>query len=135
MADELEGGCQCGTVRYRISGAPIMTALCHCTLCRRANAAPAIAWAMYEDAQVTFPNARPTVYESSPGARRGFCSRCGTQICFSADYIPGLVDITIGSFDEPGRMPPALHYWESERLPWVEFADHLPRYAEFPPTE
>ena len=58
MADELEGGCQCGTVRYRISGAPIMTALCHCTLCRRANAAPAVAWAMYEDAQVTFPNCR-----------------------------------------------------------------------------
>jgi len=63
------------------------------------------------------------------------CSRCGTQICFTADYIPGLIDITIGSLDEPARVPPALHYWDSERQPWVEFADHLPRYAEFPPTE
>ena len=135
MDHELEGGCQCGSVRYRVSGSPVMTALCHCTLCRRANAAPVVAWAMYEDTQVTFPVGAATVYESSPGARRGFCSRCGTQICFTADYIPGLIDITIGSLDEPARVPPALHYWDSERLPWVEFADNLPRYAEFPPTE
>lgn len=38
----LEGGCQCGSVRYRITGDPVMTALCHCTMCRRANAAPAV---------------------------------------------------------------------------------------------
>ena len=131
----LEGGCQCGSVRYRISGAPVMTALCHCTMCRRANAAPVVAWAMYEDAQVAFTGRPAAVYESSPGCRRGFCPRCGTQISFSADYIPGLIDITIGSLDDPARVSPALHYWDSERLPWAEFADHLPRYAEFPPTE
>ena len=132
---ELDGGCQCRSVRYRINGSPILAALCHCTMCRRANAAPAVAWAMYEEGQVVFRKGAVTVYESSPGARRGFCSRCGTQISFSADYIPGLVDITIGSLDDPGRVPPTLHYWDSTRLPWVEFADHLPRYAEFPPTE
>jgi hypothetical protein len=33
------------------------------------------------------------------------------------------------------RVSPALHYWDSDRLPWIEFADHLSRYAEFPPTE
>jgi hypothetical protein len=28
-----------------------------------------------------------------------------------------------------------LHYWDSERLPWVRLADDLPRHAEFPPFE
>jgi hypothetical protein len=129
----LEGGCQCGAVRYRVTGAPVMAALCHCTMCRRANAAPAVAWAMFEEAQVAFVGTPPTHYESSPGAVRGFCSRCGTQISFTADYMPGLVDLTIGSLDDPERVAPTFHYWESKRLSWVEFADTLPRHAEFPP--
>lgn len=49
MSDPLlEGGCQCGAVRYRIAGRPVMAALCYCSMCRRANAAPAVAWAMYQ---------------------------------------------------------------------------------------
>ena len=131
----LEGGCQCGAVRYRIAGAPVMAALCHCSMCRRANAAPAVAWAMYAESQVEFTRSPPTIYESSPGSRRGFCSRCGTQISFIAEYIPGLIDITIGSLDEPNQLPPMFHYWESRRLSWLHLSDQLPRYPEFPPTE
>ncbi len=135
LNDCLEGGCQCGSVRYRITGSPALSALCHCSMCRRANAAPAVAWAMYQESQVTFLAGTPTAYESSPGARRSFCPRCGTQICFTAEYIPGLIDIAVGSLDDPGQVPPALHYWESMRLPWMHFSDQLPRYPGFPPVE
>jgi hypothetical protein len=128
------GGCQCGKVRYHTSGEPIVVALCHCSMCRRANAAPAVAWAMFSQDQVRFEG-EPKRYRSSPGATRGFCSECGTQISFTAEYIPGLIDLTVGSFDHPESLPPALHYWESKRLPWVQFADDLPRHAEFPPFE
>ena len=76
----------------------------------------------------------PATYASSSGAKRGFCSVCGTQISFTADYIPGLIDITIGSLDHPEMVAPTLHYWDAERLPWVHFADDLPRYPEFPPV-
>ena len=135
MSNEiLEGGCQCGSVRYRITGSSILAALCHCSMCRRANAAPAVAWAMYQESQVAFTRSGPTLYESSPGANRGFCPRCGTQISFTAEYIPGLIDLTIGNLDKPSMVPQTFHYWESKRLSWVHFADQLPRYAEFPPT-
>lgn len=135
MSDsDLVGGCQCGAVRYRISGEPVVTALCHCSTCRRAHAAPAVAWAMYAQAQVSFSKDPPTVYESSPGARRAFCGRCGTQISFTADFLPGLIDIAIGSFDDPARIAPAVHIWDSKRLPWMPVADDLPRFPEFPPT-
>lgn len=133
-ATTLEGGCQCGAVRYRITGAPVMAALCHCTMCRRANAAPAVAWAMVEEGRIAFSQA-PTVYESSPGARRGFCARCGTPISFTADYLPGLVDVTIGSLDQPARVAPQFHYWDDERLPWLRIDDGLPRHRQFPPME
>ena len=131
--DTLQGGCQCGAVRYRISGEPVVAAICHCTMCRRANAAPAVAWVMYQQAQVTFTQQAPTTYKSSSEAERGFCSTCGTQISFTASYIPGLIDLTVGSLDHPEAVTPSLHYWDSKRLPWVRFADDWPRHAEFPP--
>lgn len=128
------GGCQCGKVRYSVSGEAIVVALCHCSMCRRANAAPAVAWAMFAQDQVRFEG-EPKTYRSSPAAMRGFCAECGTQLCFTAEYIPGLIDLTVGSFDRPESLPPTLHYWDSKRLPWAQFADDLPRHAEFPPFE
>jgi len=127
-----KGGCQCGALRYEASGAPLLTAICHCSMCRRANAAPVVAWAMFSEEQVGFEGQSRT-YASSGEGRRGFCPQCGTQIFFTAHYIPGLVDLTICSMDEPEAMPPQLHYWHSKHLAWVEFADGLPRHPEFPP--
>jgi len=133
--EKTQGGCQCGAIRYEITGAPVIVAICHCTMCRRANAAPAVAWAMFHESQVAFTRDTPTFYGSSAEAKRGFCPACGTQISFTAGYIPGLIDITVGSLDEPHAVAPALHYWDSERLPWVEFSDRLPKHAAFPPFE
>ena len=134
MSDKkLEGGCQCGAVRYEVTGDPVMTAICHCSMCRRANAAPVVAWAMFEESQVSFTQTSPKLYASSEEGQRGFCETCGTQISFVATYIPGLIDLTIGSMDQPDSITPQFHYWHSKHLAWVEFADTLPRHAEFPP--
>ena len=86
----------------------------------------------FSEEQVRF-GGEVQVYPSSAEGRRGFCPRCGTQIFFRADYIPGLVDLTIGSMDQPEALPPQLHYWHGEHLYWAEFADGLPRHPEFPP--
>jgi hypothetical protein len=88
---------------------------------------------MYAESQVEFSKKELKTYESSPGCRRGFCLNCGSQISFTAEYIPGLIDITIGSLDDPNHVAPTLHYWESKRLSWLHLADQLPRYPEFPP--
>ncbi len=31
----LEGGCQCGALRYQVVSAPLMVYNCHCTNCQR----------------------------------------------------------------------------------------------------
>jgi hypothetical protein len=130
---ELVGGCQCGDVRYAIAGEPIFSAMCHCTMCRRAHAAPAVAWAMFQESQVTFTGKSPKQFKSSEEARRSFCATCGTQISFTASFLPGLIDISLGSLDDPESIAPALHYWHSKRLSWAEFSDTLPRHPELPP--
>jgi hypothetical protein len=130
---DLTGGCLCGAVRFRATGAAIATTLCHCSLCRRAAGAPLTAWAMFPRDAVVLERGDLTLYASSPGVERGFCGRCGTTLSFGADFLPGLIDLTIASFDEPARVPPQFHMWESERIPWLAIGDDLPRYPELPP--
>jgi len=44
MAEILTGSCLYGTIRYRITGAPVEALYCHCGMCRRAHGAPVVAW-------------------------------------------------------------------------------------------
>lgn len=130
----LTGQCQCGFIRYAVQGEPLFAAICHCTMCRRASAAPAVAWAMFPESAFTSLANDPAQYSSSAAARRYFCPRCGTQIAFRADFIPGLVDITLGSLDDPDAIKPSLHYWYSKHLSWFKCEDELPKHAELPPV-
>ena len=133
-AAELCGGCLCGDIRFRVRGRPVASVFCHCTLCRRAAGAPLTAWAMFPLPAFQLERGALAIYASSPGVERGFCGRCGTTLSFSASFLPGLIDLTIASFDEPERLPPQLHMWETRRIPWLQLADELPRHAELPPA-
>ncbi len=133
MSSGLEGGGLCRSIRYVVRGEPIVVALCHCSMCRRSAGAPVVAWAMFPLDRFELVRGEPAVHASSPGVERAFCGRCGTQLTFRADFLSGLVDVTVVSLDDPAALPPRMHIWESRRLPWLTMADALPRHAELPP--
>jgi hypothetical protein len=43
--------------------------------------------------------------------------------------------LTIGFMDKPERFKPAVHAFWSMKLPWIEFADHLPWLLAAPAAE
>jgi len=122
----LEGGCLCGAVRYRCEAPIYPPAVCHCTSCRRAGGAHAVAWFTVDSSSLTFTRGQAAVYRSSPPVQRAFCARCGTQLTYRHDESPGEVDITIGSLDEPDRVAPAAHIWMEDAARWDRPADGLP---------
>jgi hypothetical protein len=132
MAEDFQGGCLCGAIRYVARGEPMAVAFCHCSMCRRSAGAPVVAWAMWQRDRLEITRGKPTVFASSSGVERGFCSACGTQLTYVADFLPGLIDVTVGSMDEPDRLPPTMHIWASKKVPWLELGDTLPRHSEFP---
>ena len=127
------GGCQCGAVRYRAEGTLADPHLCHCRMCQKAAGNYFMPLANAPRASFRITRGEPSWFYSSEVARRGFCAACGTQVSFTASFLPGLIDITIGSLDRPEAIPPTLHYWHAEHLSWAEFADDLPRHKELPP--
>ncbi|HEX8302185.1 GFA family protein [Sphingomonas sp.] len=126
MSEEMTGGCQCGRVRYSVHVADYEAYLCHCRMCQRATGGLAAAFKSVKKADVTWER-EPDYYASSPIARRGFCSACGTPLTFEFPD-SSRMDLTIGSFDEPGRFVPTQHYGaESIHEQWLDTRD-LPRY-------
>lgn len=127
MADGLEktlGGCLCGRVRYEVDEPPYQVGYCHCGMCRKSVGNLFATWAFVRREHFRFLNKEPNWYASSKSARRGFCSQCGTPICWQhneSDYF----SVTVGSLDTPERFEPQAHYNIEERIPWVDIHAHL----------
>jgi hypothetical protein len=132
VLSNVQGGCLCGAIRYRARAAPLSLASCHCAICRRASAAPFVAWATYRSADIVFVQGIPARYASSKRAERTFCARCGTPLTFQFVADPEHIDVTICSMDEPERFAPERHIWTRRRLPWVNLSDGLPQHPEEP---
>jgi hypothetical protein len=90
---------------------------------------------MYPMTALTVTQGTPKRRASSPGVERRFCADCGSALFYVADMLPGLVDITIATFDAPERTPPAVHIWNRHRLPWISTIETLTAFDELPPMD
>jgi hypothetical protein len=113
-----EGGCLCGLVRYRITGAPISSCLCHCISCRRATGAPTVAWLTVERGQLEIFLGSPRSLQSSPEVLRRFCGGCGTALTYENSKNPLTIDITTLSLDDPNCFPPDDEVWVEHKVSW-----------------
>ena len=119
--EKVTGGCQCGLVRYEVGIDSEEAYLCHCRMCQRATGGFAAAFKNVKQAELRWLGNEPDWYQSSPIARRPFCSACGTPLGFK--FIEGSenLDLTVGSFDDPGRFRPASHFGaESMHESWID---------------
>jgi hypothetical protein len=129
------GGCLCGAVRYRVSGAPSNSMICHCQTCRRAAGAPVVAWLTFPKSSFHVLKGEADAYRSSEYVRRTFCPGCGTPLTYEHADSPKSIDLTTCSLDDPQAFPPTHHSWLSHDLAWVRFGDGLPAFQEWRPKE
>lgn len=130
---ELEGGCHCGAVRYRVSGEPEHIALCHCTDCRKSAGAPMVSWAAFKAQNFAVTQGEATAFNSSGASWRHFCPRCGSGLWFiNEEALPGLVDIQSATLDEPEALAPQAQIQVAERIGWMAEAHQLPEFERFP---
>ena len=106
---EYTGGCMCGALRYRVSGAPVRVGICHCETCRRNTGAPFWAFAVFARERFAVLSGETGFFQSSPESKRHFCRACGSPI-YSEWSDSDEVDVTLGSLDEPERMRPSYEF-------------------------
>ncbi|MCP4328575.1 MAG: GFA family protein [Alphaproteobacteria bacterium] len=136
-ADEHSGGCQCGAMRYAVSGAAIWSAGCCCRDCARAAGTPYIVWVGFPPDRVRFLSGAPRVHASSEGVLRGFCERCGTTLTYGRDPAFEAVEPTLyvaaATLDDPDAYPPSEVVWYDQRPGWFALAGDIPLHGEVSP--
>ena len=86
-----------------------------------------VAWFTVRPDAFEFTAGEPRRFDSSPGAERSFCPRCGTPLTFRHTDLDE-VDVTTCSLDDPGAVPPADHTRFARHVGWAVPGDTLPRY-------
>ena len=113
----MNGGCQCGAVRYSLFEAPEST-VCHCRMCQKAVGGPFAALSKVKTTQFAWTKGQPASFQSSSVAERHFCSACGTPLTFH--YLDGdAIEVTTGSLDNPASVPTTKNFGTESRLPWI----------------
>ena len=127
MADPMTGGCACGRVRFTATVEPSEAYLCHCRMCQRSTGSVSIAFINVRLGDVTW-DGEPDWYDSSPIARRPFCSNCGTSLGFMFKQDADKMDLTVAAFDDPSPFTPKHHFGaESMHRAWIN-TEGLPEY-------
>lgn len=129
MSDTRSGGCLCGAVRYVVSGPFRPIVACHCKVCRR------VTGHFFAATQVFTKNLRLEAdgglqwYQSSPGARRGFCSVCGSTLFFERRG-KGVTTIAAGSLDDTSDLRLVHHIYTAYAGDYYTIDDDLPKSPE-----
>jgi hypothetical protein len=86
-----------------------------------------VTWAGFSSNQVNIDDEHASLhwYESSKGAMRGFCSRCGSPMFFKSDRWPDELHIARALFAEPLDRNPAAHVFFETHVPWLTINDDL----------
>lgn len=124
-----KGRCHCGAVAYEYDGPENWVGHCHCESCRRNCSAPFTTFVGVPRAAVRMTGVTPAVYPSSPGVRRHFCPRCGSPVAYDADRYPDEIHFYLAALEDSSGLAPTFHVFAGEMVPWVELADHLPKYV------
>lgn len=128
---ELEGGCLCGDVRWKVRGVPLYAYHCHCRMCQRTSGAGFVTGITFPAQAVIWTNQTPKYYQSSKNAQRGFCGQCGSWIAWK--LFEEKVSLMAGSFDQPEVIQPTWHLFTESKVPWIQLNDGLPCHERHPP--
>jgi hypothetical protein len=123
MDRQITGGCQCGAVRYEISGNRLSLYACHCRECQKQSASafgisaifPRLGLRVTQGAPKWW--SRPT--DSGYTLDCAFCADCGSRLWHEGAHFAETISVKGGSLDEPVDLQPAMHIWTSRKLPGV----------------
>lgn len=128
---ELEGGCTCRAVRYRLLGKPLFVHCCHCRWCQRETGSAFALNAMLETERIQLLEGAPEIVNTPSNSGKGQqIVRCPTcRIALWSHYAGAgnlLAFLRVGTLDEPDHLPPDIHIFTSSKQPWVTLSPDIP---------
>jgi hypothetical protein len=133
-----EGGCSCGTVRYRLTAEPLITHCCHCLNCQRQTGSAFVINLLLEAdrVEVLAGDPQPVDVPRDDGSTQRVyrCPDCQVAV-FSEYGRPQVRFVRGGTLDEPGAIEPDVHIYTRSKVGWVTLPDSVPAFEAFYDTK
>lgn len=136
MDANLTGGCQCGAIRYEITGGPHKVMACYCTDCQKQSGS---AFGMTlvvseEDFKLTKGELKTFSSQSEAGREKlgTFCPECGSRIYHKLEARKGMLSLKPGTLDDTSALKPDMHIWTVQKQPWVVIPDGVETHEKQP---
>jgi hypothetical protein len=121
---QLEGGCLCGGIRYRVAREAVLCVYCcHCRDCQRLSSSafavsmvlPAAAFALLRGAP------RSIVRRANSGRDifGFFCGDCGTRLFDRFIEQDQVMVVKAGTLDDTAGLRPVAQFWTERKQAWV----------------
>ena len=131
----MEGGCDCGGVRYRIKATPMMVHCCHCRWCQRETGSGFVINAIVETSNLEITG--ETVMVGTPsasgkGQKIVRCPKC--HVALWSHYArrgTALAFVRAGTLDDPSAVTPDVHIFTATKLPWIGLPEDAQVFTEF----
>ncbi len=137
MSVPREGGCACGSVRYRLTSDPLFTHCCHCLNCQRQTGSAFVINLLIEADRVELlaDAPQPVGVPRDDGEQRIF--RCPTcQVAVFSEYTrPEVRFVRGGTLDQPSSVTPDVHIFTKSKLPWITLPDSAPVFDVYYDTK
>jgi hypothetical protein len=131
---ELEGGCSCGEVRYRLSAEPLIVHCCHCLNCQQQTGSAFVINLLIENDRLELLAGEPRPVDVDRGedrTQRIFrCPTCGVAV-YSEYGGPALKFVRAGTLDGGAQVEPDVHIYTRSKVPWVAVPEGVRAFEAF----
>ena len=129
------GQCQCGAVRFSITGEPVTAFVCHCSECQRQSGGAFGMAAWLEQAELHLERGRlkEWIRQTPTGKQMAcrFCPKCGSRL-FHPVLGSSYLSVKPGSLDDSSLLPPVAHIWVASKQAWVEIPPNCVQFEGNP---
>jgi len=131
VSELLEGGCSCGSVRYRLRSDPLVVHCCHCLNCQRQTGSAFVINMLIEADRVEMLAGAPRpvdVPRDDGSTQRIFrCPNC--QVAVFSEYArPEVRYVRAGTLDNPTGLSPDVHIFTKSKVSWIRIPESAPAF-------
>jgi hypothetical protein len=133
---DLEGGCGCGAIRYRLTEAPMIVHACHCRDCQRETGSAFVLNMWIERKYVAADHEKPRSFRLTAGSGKPhdifYCGNCGTRLWSKYHAASGdTLMVRVGTLDHPEAIVPDIHIYTRSKVPWLELPKDKPAFPGY----
>ena len=128
------GQCVCGTISFSTRTEPLRITICHCAWCQRRTGSAFGVEVVFNENDIVFAGDTPQIYrhvsdESARWLDRRFCPKCGANLGFTLEAVPGIQTLPAGAFDGSGQFTAknyqTRHVYIRSRRDWADLSSDV----------